>query len=70
VADRTAPTPNVFVFFVCQPAAPAPYVATEASGRATRSASIAAGFRKRPHRMTRAEQVAAESSAFGLIPKR
>jgi hypothetical protein len=63
--------PTHFLIFVVPMAAPASpaYQPTEQSARLARSSGIALGVRKRPHRSTRAEQVAAEARAFGLIKR-
>jgi hypothetical protein len=65
-------TPTHFLFFVVPVVAPVAqaYQATERSARLTRSSGIALGVRERPHRETRAERLAREDRALGLIPAR
>jgi len=58
--------PVLVAFVSCVPA-PQPYVATERSARLARSSGIAMGVRKRPPRMTRAEQQRETDRKFGLV---
>jgi len=65
-------TPTHFLIFVVPvvaPIAPA-YQRTERSARLARSSGIALGVRERPHRETRAERIAREDRALGLVRKR
>jgi hypothetical protein len=63
-------TPTHFLIVACIPVQSPAYQPTERSARLTRSSGIALGIRKRPHRETRAERIAREDLALGLITKR
>ena len=58
-----------YLIFVVPVVAPA-YQPTERSARLARSSGIALGIRERPHRETRAERLAREDRALGLVPAR
>jgi hypothetical protein len=64
-------TPTTFWFVVtCFPVQQPAYKPSEQSARLARSSGIALGVRQRPHRETRAERIAREDAALGLIPAR
>lgn len=62
-------TPTHFLVVAYIPVQQPVYKPTERSARLTRSAGIALGIRKRPHRETVAERVAREAAAFGHVKR-